>query len=98
MSPDPIASRNLLRESLQARILESPQRPRAMVPSAFHGGTALRFLYAVPRNFEELDFTLERSHSSYDLRAYLRAILDEFVKEGYQVGIKLNERRSTLLL
>lgn len=91
---DPINGRNLVREYLQARILESLQRAGAMVPLAFHGGTALRFLYAIPRYSEDLDFALERTRNSYDFRAYLRAIQDEFVKEGYQVGIKLNERKT----
>ncbi len=90
---DPINGRNLVREYLQARILESLQRAGAMVPLAFHGGTALRFLYAIPRFSEDLDFALERSHSSYDFRAYLRAIQTEFKKEGYEVGIKLNDSK-----
>ena len=91
---DPITGRNLLREYLQARILESLQRAGAMVPLAFHGGTALRFLYAIPRYSEDLDFALERSQSSYDFRAYLRAIQAEFEMEGYQVGIRLNDRKT----
>lgn len=91
---DPINGRNLVREYLQARILESLQRAGAMVPLAFHGGTALRFLYAIPRFSEDLDFALERSQSSYDFRAYLRAMQAEFEKEGYQVGIKLNDRKT----
>jgi predicted nucleotidyltransferase component of viral defense system len=91
---DPINGRNLVREYLQARILESLQRAGAMVPLAFHGGTALRFLYAIPRFSEDLDFALERSRSSYDFRTYLRAMQDEFEKEGYQVGIKLNDRKT----
>jgi predicted nucleotidyltransferase component of viral defense system len=92
--PDPINGRNLVREYLQARILENLQRAGAMVPLAFHGGTALRFLYAIPRFSEDLDFALERSLSSYDFRTYLRAIQVEFEKEGYQVGIKLNDRKT----
>lgn len=92
--PDPINGRNLVREYLQARILENLQRAGAMVPLAFHGGTALRFLYAIPRFSEDLDFALERSQSSYDFRTYLRAIQVEFEKEGYQVGIKLNDRKT----
>ena len=91
---DPITGRNLLREYLQARILESLQRAGAMIPLAFHGGTALRFLYAIPRYSEDLDFALERSQSSYDFRAYLRAIQAEFEMEGYQVGIRLNDRKT----
>ena len=91
---DPIAGRNLIREYLQARILESLQRAGAMVPLAFHGGSALRFLYTIPRFSEDLDFALERPQASYDFRAYLRAIQDEFSKEGYQVGVKLNDKKT----
>ena len=48
-SPDPIRSRNLAREYLQARILESLQRAGAMIHLAFQGETALRFLYSMAR-------------------------------------------------
>jgi hypothetical protein len=91
---DPITGRNLVREYLQARILESLQRAGAMVSLAFHGGTALRFLYAIPRYSEDLDFALERPATSYNIRAYLRAIQDEFVKEGYDIGIRLNDKKT----
>lgn len=93
-SPDPISGGNLVREYLQARILEHLQRCGAMVPLAFHGGTALRFLYAIPRFSEDLDFALENPESGYDFRAYLTVIQNEFVKEGYQVGIKLNDKKT----
>jgi hypothetical protein len=91
---DSIAGRNLVREYLQARILESLQRSGAMIPLTFHGGTALRFLYHLPRYSEYLDFALEKPGAGYDFRAYLRAIQDEFVKEGYQVGVKLNDKKT----
>ncbi|MCK5428724.1 MAG: nucleotidyl transferase AbiEii/AbiGii toxin family protein [Anaerolineales bacterium] len=91
---NPILGRNLLREYLQARILESLQRSGAMVPLAFHGGTALRFLYAIPRYSEDLDFTLEWPGTSYDFRAYLRAIQENFFNEGYDVDIKLNDKKT----
>lgn len=91
---DPISGRNLMREYLQARILESLQRAGAMVPLAFHGGTALRFLYTIPRFSGDLDFALEGSQSSYDFRVFLRALQSELEKEGYQIGIKLNVSRT----
>lgn len=40
-----LQARSLTREYLQARILGCLQRAGAMVPLAFHGGTALRFLF-----------------------------------------------------
>ena len=91
---DPIAGRNLVREYLQAKILESLQRAGAMIPLAFHGGTALRFLFAIPRFSEDLDFALEKPGAGYDFRAYLRFIRDELVKEGYQVGVKLSDKKA----
>ncbi len=46
------------------------------------------------RYSEDLDFALERAETKYDFRAYLRAIQDEFTKEGYKVGIKLTENKT----
>jgi hypothetical protein len=91
---DPITGRNLVREYLQARILESLQRSGAMIPLAFQGGTSLRFLYAIPRYSEDLDFSLERSDVDYNFRGYLQAIQDEFSKEGYSVDIRLNDKKT----
>jgi hypothetical protein len=86
--------RNLVREYLQSRILGSLQRSGAMIPLAFHGGTALRFLYSHGRFSEDLDFALEGNRQSYDFRAYLQAIRSELTPEGYQVDLKLNDQKS----
>lgn len=43
-----------------------------MIPLAFQGGTALRFLYSIRRYSEDLDFALERPDRGYDFRAYLQ--------------------------
>lgn len=92
-SDNPLQRRNLVREYLQARILGSLQRVGAMVPLAFHGGTALRFLYALPRYSEDLDFTLEGAPELYDLKAYSKRIQADLQAEGYAVEVKLNQRR-----
>ena len=68
-APDDLAGRHVAREYLQARILSSLQRTGAMIPLAFHGGTALRLLYQLPRYSEDLDFALERPTAAYDFRA-----------------------------
>lgn len=87
-APDPLAARHLVREYLQARILASLQRAGAFVPLAFHGGTALRFLYQIGRYSEDLDFSLERDPQHYDFRGYLATIRSDFEAEGYQVEMK----------
>ena len=55
----PLEGRNTAREYLQARILAALQRSGAMIPLAFHGGTALRFLYSHERYSDDLNFALE---------------------------------------
>ena len=63
-NPAPAQARNVVREYLQARILDTLQRAGAMIPLAFHGGTALRFLYATGRYSEDLDFALENDRGA----------------------------------
>jgi hypothetical protein len=92
--PTPADGRNLAREYLQARILAALQRAGAMIPLAFHGGTALRFLYAHGRYSEDLDFALEGDRQGYDFRSYLQAIRAELTPEGYAVELKVNDRKS----
>jgi hypothetical protein len=93
-APTPIHGRNLAREYLQARVLCTLQRAGAMIPLAFHGGTALRFLYASARYSEDLDFTLEQDQSQYDFRAYLRAIQSTFTAEGYTLDLKVSDQKT----
>jgi predicted nucleotidyltransferase component of viral defense system len=92
-SPTPAQGRNVAREYLQARILAALQRAEAMIPLAFHGGTALRFLYACPRYSEDLDFALERDLGRYDFRAYLHAVRTDLTAEAYAVELKASDRR-----
>lgn len=93
-APTPVAARNTAREYLQARILGSLQRAGAMIPLAFQGGTALRFLYSTARYSEDLDFALEKNRDAYDLRAYLRAIQRDFRAESYEVDIKFSDQKT----
>ncbi len=93
-APSPLEGRNIAREYLQARILGALQRTGAMIPLAFHGGTALRFLYSHGRYSEDLDFALDGERQGYDFRAYLQAIRSELAPEGYQMEIKANDKKT----
>lgn len=93
-APSPEQGRNLAREYLQARILASLQRNGAMIPLAFHGGTALRFLYGHGRYSEDLDFALEGDRQGYDFRRYLKAIRSELTPEGYAVELKVKDTQT----
>jgi Nucleotidyl transferase AbiEii toxin, Type IV TA system len=86
--------RSLAREYLQARILGALQHAGAMIPLAFHGGTALRFLYSIPRYSEDLDFALEGKRDAYDFHAYLRVIQNDLSREHYVIDIKANDSKA----
>lgn len=92
--PTPLQGRNLVREYLQARILAAFQHCGAMIPLAFHGGTALRFVYGHGRYSEDLDFALERHPEAYDLRKYLQAIRSDLSLEGYSLEIKISDQKT----
>lgn len=91
---NPNEARNLIREYLQALILQSLQRAGAMSALAFHGGTALRFLFSLPRFSEDLDFALECNPANYDFRAYLQSIRKDLELQGYTITLKVNDGKT----
>lgn len=85
-SENPVLGGNLAREHIQARILLALQEAGAMIPLAFQGGTALRFLFGLPRFSEDLDFALERpERSPFDLAQAEERIRAQLRREGYEV-------------
>ena len=89
----PLQAKNTVREYLQARILGAMQRAGAMIPLSFHGGTALRFLYSTGRYSEDLDFALEKNREDYDFHKYLESIGSELTAEGYNVDLKVSDKK-----
>ncbi len=94
LTHSPTDGRNVAREYLQARILAALQSAGAMIPLAFHGGTALRFLYGHGRYSEDLDFALEGNRKQYDFRGYLQSIRAALTPEGYAIELKVNDRKT----
>ncbi|TDB39821.1 MAG: nucleotidyl transferase AbiEii/AbiGii toxin family protein [Actinobacteria bacterium] len=87
---------SVAREYLQARILQHIGLSGQMTSLAFTGGTALRFLYAVPRYSEDLDFALEANREEYAFQDMLRVIERGFEREGYETEIKHQAARSAV--
>jgi len=85
-----LARGQLVREYLQARILESFQDRGVFLRWAFLGGTALRFLYAIPRFSDDLDFSLITPGGDVDLRAALTPMARALESEGYPIEVKLS--------
>lgn len=76
------------REYLQTRILQALQDAGAFRNWAFVGGTALRFLFSIPRFSEEMDFSLVDKGLNADFDGALESIESLFKKEAYNVSIK----------
>jgi hypothetical protein len=93
-APDPLYGKHLTREYLQARILGAMQQAGAMIPLAFQSGTALRFLYQIPRYSEDLDFALEGEREQYDFRRYLKAVAGNLAAEDYTVEARVSDSRA----
>lgn len=92
---NPVLGRNLAREYLQARVLLALQEAGAMIPLAFQGGTALRFLFGLPRFSEDLDFALERSdRAGFDLATTGDRVTAQLKGEGYELVTKRKTGRA----
>ncbi|NLB54390.1 MAG: nucleotidyl transferase AbiEii/AbiGii toxin family protein [Lentisphaerae bacterium] len=86
--------RNLAREYLQARVLEALQEQGAFMRWAFVGGTALRFLYGLPRFSEDLDFSVLHESREPGFREAIRKVKRVLSLEGYDVSVTLNDRKT----
>jgi predicted nucleotidyltransferase component of viral defense system len=83
----------IVREYLQARVLEALQRAGAFSTWAFLGGTALRFLYRLRRFSEDLDFSRidavrGESSKSEAFERFVGRVRSTFEAEAYQVDIR----------
>ena len=92
--PDALRKRSIVREYLQARILQALQDNGAFLNLAFLGGTALRFLYFLPRFSEDLDFSLISASRGHRFREWLQKIKSGFEAEGYSLSIKANDKKA----
>jgi hypothetical protein len=90
-APDPAGKLNLLREYLQALVLRSLHESEAFVHLAFVGGTALRFVSALPRFSEDLDFSLHRAEG-YRPETWMKKIKNDLVLAGFETGMSWNDR------
>jgi predicted nucleotidyltransferase component of viral defense system len=84
----------LVREYLQARVLESLQDGGVFLRWAFVGGTALRFLFGLPRFSEDLDFSLITPGEEAGVTPALAEVKRAFTLEGYPIEVKVSERKT----
>jgi len=87
-------ARCIIREYLQARLLQSLQDHGTFNTWVFQGGTALRFLYFIPRFSEDLDFALMEPAIEDNFRQVLTKVKRLFESEDYQVRVKINDAKT----
>ena len=92
--PNALTGRRVAAEYLQARVLQSLQRNGVFLRWAFMGGTALRFLYAMPRFSEDLDFSVITPGVDADLAQALANTTHMFVAEGYRTDVTLKAQKA----
>ena len=89
--PDPAGKLNLLREYLQALALRSLHESEAFINLAFVGGTALRFIAALPRFSEDLDFSLHEPEG-YRPVEWMKKIKTDLTLAGFEATVGWNDR------
>ncbi|OGV68403.1 MAG: hypothetical protein A3K19_05235 [Lentisphaerae bacterium RIFOXYB12_FULL_65_16] len=86
-SPGTLSAVCLVREYLQARILQALQEHGAFQEWAFVGGTALRFLFSIQRFSEDLVFSTTAPGRGKDFAAAMAAVEAAFRREAYEVSV-----------
>ena len=84
------------REYLQARLLQSLQESGVFMRWAFLGGTALRFLYSLPRYSEDLDFSLVEGVREAGFRIALENVKHVFEAENVTLNLQHYDKASLL--
>ena len=74
-----------LREIMQEIALLGLWRSKFFENAAFYGGTAMRVLYGLDRFSEDLDFSLLKPMSQFDISKYLAALQKELEAFGFDV-------------
>jgi len=77
-----------LREILQEIALLGLWRRKFFENVAFYGGTALRILYTLDRYSEDLDFSLLKPMSDFDISGYSVALQEELFAFGFEVKVE----------
>ncbi len=85
---DDFRRKSRAREYLQARILLALQDDGAFSNWAFLGGTALRFLFGLPRYSEDLDFSLTTPRDEARFVKHMESVRNDLQAETYDVELK----------
>ena len=86
--------RNALCEVLQQVVLAGLYRGGFFNEAAFYGGTCLRIFHGLRRYSEDMDFSLLRKDTNFELEKYFPAIIEEAKILGRKVTITKKDKRN----
>lgn len=89
-----VLGRCVMREYLQARLLQTLQDRAVFNTWVFQGGTALRFLYGMPRFSEDLDFALVEPGMESNFREHLTHAGKAFEVENYDISVRIKDTKT----
>lgn len=89
------AKLNVMREYLQAYTLRILHDEGLFRTTAFVGGTALRFLYDLPRFSEDIDFSAANK-LDYTFAGLMKKVKDELGAAGYAVSVSYNDKNTVM--
>jgi len=89
----PAEKMNILREYVQAVVMRSLHESEAFACLSFVGGTALRFVYDLPRFSEDLDFSLE-DPTGYEPLQWLKKLKRDMTLAGFDIAISWDDRET----
>ena len=84
-----------LREIMQEITLAGLYRSNFFKDAAFYGGTALRIFHGLNRFSEDLDFSLLKKNSAFELAPYLEGVKNEFAALGMHVTFIQKSKATT---
>lgn len=87
------AKLNAMREYLQAYVLRILHDEGVFRATAFLGGTALRFLYDLPRFSEDLDFSITEK-MNYSFAKTIEKVKQELIMAGYTVSVVYDDKKT----
>ena len=86
--------RNALKQIVKAVALCGLSRAGFFEYAAFYGGTALRIFYGLDRFSEDMDFSLLRSDTAFELSKYFDGIQKELVSVGFEMTVEAKQKSS----
>jgi predicted nucleotidyltransferase component of viral defense system len=88
------SKRNAMYEVMQQITLAGLQRSGFFEKAAFYGGTCLRIFHGLGRYSEDMDFSLLKEDSTFNIENYFIGIIDEFKALGREVTITKKEKKN----